>query len=116
MSHEQARRASRAERRAVELAAGGNPAEPVPPPPPERDRAARGAQRDHQGQAGDRPDQDDPPPPRTGPPAVCRRRGGHPLTPRYDAMSQPTPNTPTPPRRRRKTEIGVVTSDKMNKT
>ncbi len=30
-------------------------------------------------------------------------------------MSQPTPPTP-PARRRRKTEIGVVTSDKMNKT
>src|SRR5918994_3204316 len=31
-------------------------------------------------------------------------------------MSQPTPPTPPPARRRRKTEIGVVTSDKMNKT
>ncbi len=30
-------------------------------------------------------------------------------------MSQPTPPTP-PVRNRRKTEIGVVTSDKMNKT
>ena len=30
-------------------------------------------------------------------------------------MSQPTPTTP-PVRNRRKTEIGVVTSDKMNKT
>ena len=30
-------------------------------------------------------------------------------------MSQPTPPTP-PARNRRKTEIGVVTSDKMNKT
>ena len=30
-------------------------------------------------------------------------------------MSQPTPPTP-PARSRRKTEIGVVTSDKMNKT
>jgi small subunit ribosomal protein S17 len=31
-------------------------------------------------------------------------------------MSQPTPQPTTPTRRRRKTEIGVVTSDKMNKT
>jgi small subunit ribosomal protein S17 len=32
-------------------------------------------------------------------------------------MSQPTSNpAPAPDRRRRKTEIGVVTSDKMNKT
>jgi small subunit ribosomal protein S17 len=33
-------------------------------------------------------------------------------------MSQPTPSpsSPTPPRSRRKTEVGVVTSDKMNKT
>jgi small subunit ribosomal protein S17 len=31
-------------------------------------------------------------------------------------MSQPTPQPATPARRRRKTEIGVVTSDKMNKT
>jgi len=31
-------------------------------------------------------------------------------------MSQPTPPTPPPVRNRRKTEIGVVTSDKMNKT
>jgi small subunit ribosomal protein S17 len=33
-------------------------------------------------------------------------------------MSQPTPSTPTPTpaRTRRKTEVGVVTSDKMNKT
>ena len=32
-------------------------------------------------------------------------------------MSQPTPSTPeTPVRSRRKTEIGIVTSDKMNKT
>ena len=31
-------------------------------------------------------------------------------------MSQPTPRTPTPDRTRRKTEVGVVTSDKMNKT
>ena len=30
-------------------------------------------------------------------------------------MSQPTPN-PAPARLRRKTEVGVVTSDKMNKT
>src|SRR5215212_9632054 len=33
-----------------------------------------------------------------------------------DAMSQPTPQPQAPARRRRKTEIGVVTSDKMNKT
>ena len=31
-------------------------------------------------------------------------------------MSQPTPQPAPPSRRRRKTEIGVVTSDKMNKT
>ena len=31
-------------------------------------------------------------------------------------MSQATPPTPAPARPRRKTEIGVVTSDKMNKT
>src|SRR5215207_9855337 len=32
-------------------------------------------------------------------------------------MSQPTPNpAPSPARSRRKTEIGIVTSDKMNKT
>jgi small subunit ribosomal protein S17 len=31
-------------------------------------------------------------------------------------MTQPTPTTPTPARSRRKTEVGVVTSDKMNKT
>jgi small subunit ribosomal protein S17 len=31
-------------------------------------------------------------------------------------MSQPTPSTPAPARTRRKTEVGVVTSDKMNKT
>ena len=31
-------------------------------------------------------------------------------------MSQPTPQPQAPARRRRKTEIGVVTSDKMNKT
>ena len=31
-------------------------------------------------------------------------------------MSQPTPPPQAPARRRRKTEIGVVTSDKMNKT
>jgi small subunit ribosomal protein S17 len=31
-------------------------------------------------------------------------------------MSQPTPTTPTPARTRRKTEVGVVTSDKMTKT
>jgi small subunit ribosomal protein S17 len=31
-------------------------------------------------------------------------------------MSQPTPTTEAPARSRRKTEIGIVTSDKMNKT
>jgi small subunit ribosomal protein S17 len=31
-------------------------------------------------------------------------------------MSQPTQSTPAPARTRRKTEVGVVTSDKMNKT
>ncbi len=31
-------------------------------------------------------------------------------------MSQPTPQPSTPPRSRRKTEVGVVKSDKMNKT
>src|SRR5437016_12929766 len=31
-------------------------------------------------------------------------------------MTPPTPRTPTPARSRRKTEVGVVTSDKMNKT
>ena len=31
-------------------------------------------------------------------------------------MSQPTPTPETPARSRRKTEIGTVTSDKMNKT
>jgi len=31
-------------------------------------------------------------------------------------MSQPPPATPTPDRTRRKTEVGVVTSDKMNKS
>jgi small subunit ribosomal protein S17 len=31
-------------------------------------------------------------------------------------MTQPTPPTPTAPRSLRKTEVGVVTSDKMNKT
>ena len=31
-------------------------------------------------------------------------------------MSQPTPPPQAPARRRRKTEIGMVTSDKMNKT
>lgn len=31
-------------------------------------------------------------------------------------MSQPTPSTPTLDRTRRKTEVGVVTSDKMTKT
>ncbi len=28
----------------------------------------------------------------------------------------PSPTTPTPPRTSRKTEVGIVTSDKMNKT
>src|SRR5690348_10287053 len=31
-------------------------------------------------------------------------------------MSQPTPSTPRPARRPRKTEVGIVTSDKMDKT
>src|ERR1700722_18408496 len=31
-------------------------------------------------------------------------------------MSQTTPTTPPPTRSRRKTEVGIVTSDKMNKT
>jgi small subunit ribosomal protein S17 len=31
-------------------------------------------------------------------------------------MTQPTPAPPTPARSRRKTEVGVVSSDKMNKT
>jgi len=31
-------------------------------------------------------------------------------------MSQPTTSTTTPDRTRRKTELGIVTSDKMNKT
>ena len=71
---EQARRTPRTERRAARPPAAGDPAGPVPPPPPERDRAARGPQRDHQGQAGDRPDQDDPPPPRNRTRTVGARR------------------------------------------
>jgi small subunit ribosomal protein S17 len=31
-------------------------------------------------------------------------------------MSQPTPSTPRPARTHRKTEVGIVTSDKMDKT
>ena len=101
------------ERRAAGSDPQGHDQAPVPAALPVRHRAAGDAERDPQGEAGDRPHQDDPAGTRAGRP---ERRGDPGGEVSNGPAGGPTESGSRENAGKRRVEIGVVTSDKMNKT